>query len=169
MKKNTIKKISSILLAFVMILTLSTATFAQSPSVSDNTYLVTVGNETVTLEEGQVAAIPLITVDNSSGGIQPQQAFPGEAGTLYLWADAGRLYYNVSMNTFCTSFEGTLHVTDLTSGLSGGYTPVSGFTGDIATSNIQGHRYGASMISGVAYRFGEPIAFVVDNYYQWQN
>lgn len=170
-----IKKLSGIMIALVMVFTISAPVFAQSSSTEKidtnkaTTYEITIGETTLELTEGEKAAIALELISDSNSDIQPQQAFPGDAGTLYLWADAGRLYYNVSLNVLATSFEGLLSVTDITSGFSGGYTPVSGFTGSIATSNISGHKYGATMVTGIAYFFKEPVAKVVDNYYIWQN
>lgn len=169
--KSLIKKLSSIIIALIMVFSMATSAFAQSPSKVDTskaTYEITIGNTTLELTEGQKAEIPLELIKNSNSGIQPQQAFPGPAGTLYLWADAGRLYYNISMSITATSFAGLLSVTDLTSGFSGGYVPISDFTGSIATSNISGHKYGARM-SGYAYFGMRKVASVADNYYIWTN
>lgn len=168
--KSLLKKLSSIMITLVMVFSISAPTFAQSPSPSPSpyNYEITIGDKTIELTEGEKAAISLELISDSNSKIQPQQAFPGAAGTLYLWADAGTLRYNVSMNVAATSFQGLLSVTDLTSGFSGGNTPVSGFIGSIPTSNIIGHRYGASM-NGVAYYLLKPIAKVTDNYYIWTN
>ncbi|HVJ50672.1 hypothetical protein [Desulfitobacterium sp.] len=172
--KSLLKKLSSIMIALVMVFSISAPAFAQSPStekVDTNkaTYEITIGDTTLELTEGEKAAIPLERISNSnSSGIQPLQAFPGDAGTLYLWADAGTLYYNISLTVTATSFAGLLSVTDLTSGFSGGNTPINKFVGSISTSNISGHTYGATM-SGYAYFLGSIVARVKDNYYIWDN
>lgn len=176
--KNLFKKMSSIMLVLMMAFSISATSFAESPSTKKvntkkATYEVTIGDKTITLEEGQKAQIPLIPIDNDkdkgkgkSGDVNADYTFVGDCGTLDLWASGGRVYYVIDMIWPATSFSGLMSVTDLTTGLSGGYTAVSGFSGSVATSNLSGHKYSASL-SGQAFLFGVPVASVMPNYIYW--
>jgi len=173
--KNSLKKISTLLLALMMVFSMSTAVFAQSTTnkkidTKTSTYEVTIGNKTLTLKEGEKAEVPLTSINNSDSNseIEPNAVFIGDAGTLDIWPYSGRVYYDITMNVSATSFSGMMRVTDLTSGLSGGTTPVTGFNGSVSTSNLSGHRYSASL-TGEAYLLGLPVANVVPNWITWVN
>ncbi|MHB1629549.1 MAG: hypothetical protein ACYCVB_14475 [Bacilli bacterium] len=173
MTKKSLRIASSIIGTLLVMSTVPATTFAQSSSktttgTNPTTYEVTIGSQTVTLKAGQKAEEPLTTVNSSGGsGIQSNVVFPGNKGTLSLWPQNGRVYYDVTLNVPATSFSGLMSVTDLTSGLSGGLTPVSGFSGNVPTSNLSGHTYGASL-SGKAYLLGIPVASTVPNYIVWK-
>ena len=72
------------------------------------------------------------------------------------------------MYVAATGFTGLMDVTDISSGLSGGRNPVSGFSGSVPTSNISGHRYSASL-TGMTTLLGIPVAHTVPNYITWIN
>lgn len=61
-----------------------------------------------------------------------------------------------------TGFVGSFSVTDVTSGLSGGSTPVAGFSGSVPTSNLRGHVYAGSL-TGTAFFLATPISSTVPN------
>ena len=170
--KNLLVKMSRFILVLVTILSISATAFAHSPSTKEidaNTiYEVTIGDTTIELKEGEKAEIPLTSINNSNSDIQPETTFPGDAGTLDLWPSAGRVYYSITMHIPASSFSGIMTVTDLTSGLSGGRTPVVSFNGSVPTSNLSGHQYSASL-SGAAFFGAELVATVVPNYITWIN
>lgn len=157
---------SSIMLALVMVFSMSATAFAQSPKVDTDkaTYELTIGNTKMTLKEGERAKIPLIGVDNSEGGVHTDQVFVGDKGTLELWAEAQHINYKVTMSIPATGFTGLMEVTDLTTGFSGGRDQVEGFSGYGYAANLKGHTYSASL-NGTATLLGVVVAKTVPNLY----
>lgn len=135
-----------------------------------NSYAITVGNTTVTLEEGEVASFELERIN--SGTNSPIRTFSSSdtvvntAGILNVWGSGANFNWSIVMWFPATSFIGTVRTTDLTSGLSGGYVPVYTFSGFVPTSGLSGHTYSGS-ISGTAYFLGEPIAKTASNNIKW--
>lgn len=173
--KNLLKKMSSFMLVLVMVISMSATAFAKSPSAekvdtNKGIYQVTIGDQTINLKEGERASIPLAPIEdsNSNSGIQPSTVFTGDMGTLELWVSGGRVYYKIRLKVVATSFTGIMKVTDISSGLSGGLTPVSGFSGSVPTSNLSGHTYSASL-TGIAYFGTKPVATCVPNNIYWKN
>lgn len=171
--KNLLKKMSVIMLVLVMVFSISAIAFAQSPSTkkvdtSKATYEITIDNTTIKLKEGEKAQVPLISINNSNADIHTAQTFIGDAGKLDIWPSDGKVKYVITMYIPATSFSGYMQTTDLTSGLSGGLSPVSGFSGSVATSNLSGHQYSASL-TGTAYFLSAPVANVMPNYITWIN
>lgn len=159
----------------------ATSVASTTTNPSPGTIVVTIGSTTVVLKQGQKVEIPLVPVTSTStnsgtsspntGSIsnsvsQPNVVFPGNGGTLSLWPQNGRVYWDITVDFPATSFAGVLSVTDLTSGLSGGVTPVNSFAGNIPYSNLSGHQYGASL-NGQSYFLGAPVESTVPNYIIW--
>lgn len=170
--KNLLRKMSSITLSLVMVLSISLTAFAQSPSTNkvdtEATYEVKIGDTTLTLKEGEKAKVPLNTISDTDSGIQPNVIFVGDAGTLDIWPGGGKVHYTITMTIPATSFSGRMSIMDLTYGLSGGNAPVTGFSGAVNHSNYYLHRYSASL-DGTAYYLGNPVATVAPNYITWIN
>jgi hypothetical protein len=130
------------------------------------TYQLTVNGETTTIAEGQTATFALKTIGApvapAIGQISPDAVYTNNAGTLTVTGSNGEFHYSIAMSIPATGFAGSFKTTDLTSGISGGYAPVLGFSGTVATSNFRGHRYSGAL-TGEADFLGIPVASVVPN------
>jgi hypothetical protein len=167
MLKKLAKKIFIIVLMLVTLFSTSVTALAQKDPVKMvNTYELTY-KTAIELKEGEKAQIPLTLIKDNSA-ILPNENFIGDVGVLSLWVSKGTVYYSIKLDIPATSFTGLMHITDLTSGFGGGYTPVSGFSGSVPTSNISGHKYSASL-SGIAYLGPVPVAKTGNNYITWIN
>lgn len=158
--KNTRR--SGYFILFALLSFLLTAPIASASPEDD--YSITVGGERVELSEGESATFDFEAIPQSSGsGISPQATYQGKIGTLTVVGVGGSFSYSIKLAIPATSFNGQFGVTDLTSGLSGGSTRVTKFSGLVATSNLKGHQY-AGTLSGVAYQGSKPVARTVSNY-----
>lgn len=128
-------------------------------------YLLEVDGRAYTLREGETATFTLQRVASPSvpGQMTPDAVYPGDAGTLTVTGSGGSFHYSISMSIPATSFTGSFSVTDVSHGLSGGTTIVSGFSGSVPTSRLRGHRYSGAL-TGTAFLVGVPVATVVPNY-----
>lgn len=169
------KKFLSLALSLIMALSISVPAFAASPEEDiPQSYSLSIDGDVITFEEGEKVSIPLQLTDKgkellaeANGGIQPYESFTGDAGVLTVWGEGTRFYWYIAMTIPATSFSGTVSGTDLTTGFSSGYTPVSGFSGSCAVGHSTGHQYGAS-ITGTAYLLTEPVAETVSNWIYWR-
>jgi len=128
-------------------------------------YLLELGGETHVLQEGESATFAMRRVPSSAvpGQAMPMVVYPGDAGTLTVTGSGGSFHYSIAMSVPATSFTGAFNVTDVSHGLSGGTTIVSGFSGSVPTSRLRGHRY-SGVLTGTAFLVGVPVATVVPNY-----
>lgn len=150
------------LLSFMLAAPLASA----SPVEPDGGYRILVGGDQVRIEEGESVTFDLEAIPepgSGSGGVSPQATYQGKMGTLTVTGNRGSFVYSIKLAVQATSFNGQFGVTDLTSGLSGGSTRVTKFSGSVATSGIRGHQYAGSL-SGVAYQGTKPVARTVSNY-----
>lgn len=131
-----------------------------------SSYEITVGDTTVTLDEGEVASFPLELINPPIQTFASSDTVVNTAGILNVWGEGANFNWSIVMWIPATSFIGTVHTTDLSSGFSGGYTPVYTFSGFVPTSGLSGHLYRGS-ISGTAYFLGDPIAKTASNNISW--
>lgn len=70
------KRLFSLVCAFAMIFSLNTTAFAAELPKTDTKqqYEITVGDEAITLEEGEVVEIPMTLIENDESGIQPSSS-----------------------------------------------------------------------------------------------
>lgn len=121
------------------------AATAVEPDGADS-YDLVVGGQATTLGEGQSVTIPLQSGRSKAGSglVTPQVTYPGNAGTLTVTAQGGSYYWSIA--TPCVGNGlGTFHVTDLTSGMNGGFTPAYGYSGSAPTSRLRNHRYSGTL------------------------
>lgn len=169
------KKFLSLALSLIMALSISVPAFAASPEEDiPQSYSLSIDGEVITFEEGEKVSIPLQLTDKgkellaeANGSIQSYQSVAGDAGVLTVWGTGTRFCWYISMTIPATSFSGTISGSDLTSGFSIGYAPVSGFSGSCVVGHSTGHMYGAS-ITGTAYLLTEPVAKTASNWIRWR-
>lgn len=129
----------------------------------DSEYVLNVGGEQVTLDDGESATFPMIGGPiPEAGTITTRASYPSNCGTLTVTASAGVYHWNVKMTCPATGFIGQFHITDLSSGLGGGFTPVFAFAGSATTSKLHNHRYSGTL-TGTADFAGVIVAHVVPN------
>lgn len=128
-------------------------------------YLLELGGEVHTLHEGESVTFAMQRIPSAAvpGQVTPRVVYPGDAGTLTVTGSGGSFHYSIAMSVPATSFTGAFNVTDVSHGLSGGTTLVSGFSGSVPTSRLRGHRY-SGVLTGTAFLVGVPVATVVPNY-----
>lgn len=166
------KRLFSLVCAFAMIFSLNTTAFAAELPKTDTKqqYEITVGDEAITLEEGEVVEIPMTLIENDESGIQPSsssQTIVGNAGTLKVWGNGHYLNWSIVMTVPVTHFIGTVSSTDITSGLSAGTSGVTGFSGKCYCARISGHTYVAHL-DGVAYLGTVAVAKTGFNTVSWR-
>lgn len=181
--KKTLQIVTGVISSMALMASVPLTTFASTTNPSQGGIVVTIGSTTVHLDQGQKAEIPFIlttppttTTSTSSGSgtsstgstnvASPDVNFTGNAGTLSLWPENGRIYWNIVMDFPVTSFSGMLSVSDLTSGLSSGSWPVTTFSGNDPYGAKSGHQYGASL-TGAAYIGPVAVAWTNPNYIVW--
>jgi hypothetical protein len=166
------KRLFSLVCAFAMIFSLNATAFAAELPKTDTKqqYEITVGDEVITLEEGEVVEIPMTLIENDESGIQPSsssQTIVGNAGTLKVWGSGHYLNWSIVMTVPVTHFVGTVSSTDITSGLSAGTTAVTGFSGKCYCARISGHTYVAHL-DGIAYLGTVAVAKTGFNTVSWK-
>lgn len=131
---------------------------------SEAEYLLDVGGEVVTLAEGQSQTFTMVSVPApvEPGTVAPMVTYPSDCGTLTVTAANGVYSWNINMTCPATGFVGQFHITDLSSGLGGGFTPVFGSAGSSPTSKLHGHRY-TGTLTGTADLLGVIVAKTVPN------
>ncbi|WHE35066.1 hypothetical protein [Microbacterium sp. BDGP8] len=161
------RSIGVILVMLIGIFSLGTTASAANASerLGAAEYLLEVDGRAYTLREGETATFALHRVASPSapGQMTPDAVYPGDAGTLTVTGSGGSFHYSIAMSIPATSFTGSFSVTDVSHGLSGGTTIVSGFSGSVPTSRLRGHRY-SGVLTGTAFLVGVPVATVVPNY-----
>ncbi len=119
------------------------------------------------LKDGEKVKVPLVSTKTTQPGtIQPDTYFPGNIGYVCIWRSGNKVYYEVEVGIPATSFNGSINITDLSSGLSAGVDFVDEFSGSVRFSNYTGHRYSAS-IYGHAYLGPVSVATTVPNWITW--
>lgn len=139
------------------------ATAADLSSVGQ--YELSVGGQVVNLSEGETAVFQMQSIDSSTTPktLATNAVYPGDGtGTITVTASAGVYHWGIEMHIPVTSFAGVFHITDLTSGLSGGGNIATAFSGSAPTSKLHGHRYSGT-ITGVAYLLGVAVAKTFPN------
>lgn len=130
---------------------------------ADAEYLLTVGGEQVTLSEGESTSFTMAGGPAPEPGtVMPKATYPSDCGTLTVTASNGVYSWGINMTCPATGFVGQFHITDLSSGLGGGFTPVFGFSGSSPTSKLHGHRY-TGTLTGTADLLGVIVAHTVPN------
>lgn len=76
-------------------------------------------------------------------------------------ASSGVYYWTVKAPC-AYSFVGSFSITDLSSGLSGGWASATGFSGSAPTSRLWNHRYSGTL-TGTASNFWGPCAWTGPN------
>lgn len=164
------KKLLSFICTAIMVLSMNVTAFAANTSRPQQ-YQISVNNEALTLEEGEVAEIPLIMLNsNTEAGISPcasSDTVVGDAGVLKVWGSGHYLYWSIALTIPATSFSGSVSSTDISSGLSAGTTYVSGFTGQCYCARISGHTY-AAHLDGIAYLGTTAVAKTLFNTITWK-
>lgn len=107
------KRLFSLVCAFAMIFSLNTTAFAAELPKTDTKqqYEITVGDEAITLEEGEVVEIPMTLIENDESGIQPSsssQTIVGNAGTLKVWGSGHYLNWSIVRAREIISVNSTL-------------------------------------------------------------
>ena len=170
MKK--LKRLFSLAFALIMVFTLNTTAFAAEipTQTTKQQYEVTVGDEAITLKEGEVAEIPMTLITNNASGIQScasSQTIVGNAGTLKVWGSGHYLKWSITMNVPVTHFVGVVSSTDINSGLRAGSSSVTGFTGKCYCARLSGHTYVAHL-DGIAYLGTVAVAKTGSNTVSWR-
>ena len=139
------------------------ATASDTKRVGENTYDLTVNGKSKVLTEGETVTFPLNSAPATpaNGSISPRVLYPGTGGSISVTASNGVYRWHV-IASCATYFEGKFSITDLTSGLSGGFSTAIGLSGSVATSKLKGHRYSGTL-SGVAFNFLVPCAWTGPN------
>lgn len=172
MIKNTRARVAVLSATMTAVLALGVATAAPASAATSvgskaaaPQYSLSVGGKTTTLSEGQTVVYPMVPVNpaQGSGHASPDVVYPGDgSGTLTVTASGGVYHYSIAMHVPATNFVGAFHITDLTSGLSGGRVLELVFAGDVTTSKLRGHRYSGTL-TGEADFAGVPVATVGPN------
>ncbi len=151
------------LVAFLSVGAVAPSAMAAEPSTAA-VYQLNIDGHVTTLTDGQTAvyAMQRIAAPAVPGHVSPNVTYPGDGGTLTVTASAGVFHYSIAMSIPATTFAGFFGVTDLTSGLSGGLTPESTFSGSAPTSKLHGHTYSGNL-SGEAFFAGIPVATTAPN------
>lgn len=128
-------------------------------------YELEIDGQVIVLAEGETAVFGMQRIESPTapGQVAPNAVYPGNAGVLTVTGSGGSFHYSIAMSIPATSFSGVFNVTDISSGLSGGATAVSGFSGSVPTSRLRGHQY-SGVLTGTAYLLGLPVATTVPNY-----
>lgn len=166
------KKKLSILCIFALLFSLNITTFAAETPTTDTAqqYKIFVGDNAITLKEGEVAEVPMTLIQNGNSDIatySSSQTIVGEAGTLKVWGSGHYLYWTIVMNVPVTHFIGTVSSKDMTSNLSSGTTPVTGFSNKCYCARISGHYYVAHL-NRIAYQGTVAIATTHLNTVSWK-
>lgn len=171
MKKKW-NKFLALACATIMALSMNVTAFAaetpttETPEVP-NQYEINIGGTTVILDEGEKAEFSMELLNPNPSLYASSQTVTGNAGTLTVWGSGSYFHWNIVMAVPATSFAGYVSITDLTSGLSSGTAPVSGFSGKCACRGLSGHLYGGS-ISGTAFLGTTAVATTGSNYITWK-
>lgn len=166
--KKSIKRLIAVLTTICIILSLSCSAFAISKE-DDSTreYVITVGDQTVTLQEGEKASFPLELTPEGQElfGVSTRGSWVGDIGTLTAWGSGDYYYWSITLAVPATSFNGTIHCTDLTHGRFIGEYTVHGFSGNykVRTSAV---KVGV-MLDGVAWNGLTAVAKTMTNYTIW--
>jgi hypothetical protein len=133
-------------------------------SSSATPYELKVGGQVVDLHEGETVVFQMQRINSSATpAFSPNAVYPGDGtGTITVTASAGVYHWGIEMHIPVTSFVGAFHITDLTSGLSGGATPALAFSGSAPTSKLHGHKYSGT-ITGTAFLLGVAVAKTFPN------
>ena len=139
------------------------AATAAEPNM-DAVYTLSVNGQVRTLTEGETVVYGMQRINSHAtpGQVSPNVVYASGAGTLTVTASGGVYHYSIAMSIPATNFSGYFHITDLTSGLSGGYVAEFSFSGSIPTSKLHGHTYSGTL-SGFAYFLGVAVATTVPN------
>lgn len=170
MKK--IKKILSIVFVFAMVFMINTTVFAAESLQTDRAqqYKVSIGNNEISFEEGEIVNIPMTYINNKDFGkstYASSQTIVGNAGTLKVWGSGHYLYWNIVMSVPVTHFVGTVSSTDMTFGLSAGTSVVTGFSNKCYCARTSKHLYVAHL-DGIAYLGTIPVAKTGSNTITWR-
>ncbi|GAA5203337.1 MULTISPECIES: hypothetical protein [Microbacterium] len=139
------------------------ATAAEPGGAGEDAYDLVVNGETTTLGEGQSITIPmqLAQPTAAAGIVSPNVVYPGNGGTLVVTASHGVYYWTIA--TPCVgNVLGSFSITDLTSGLSGGFALANDFSGSATTSKLMNHRYSGTLNATVSNFWG-PCAYTMPN------
>lgn len=172
--KNLFKKI-----ALVLSLALSISTFSiqttnakadsltkeKQEYVLDSSQVKITGLENIQLDQNETIQIPLNFTDEYKN--KSRAIFEGAAGYLELTVSGSYVNYKIVVNVPVTHFVGTMNITNLTSGLGSGTTPLGSLKGSVFYNRYTGHNYGAS-VSGDAYFGPLKVAYTGDNYITWR-
>lgn len=103
------KRLFSLVCAFAMIFSLNTTAFAAELPKTDTKqqYEITVGDEAITLEEGEVVEIPMTLIENDESGIQPSSSSQTIVGTCKV--PVKKVCINTFMQTFLLHISHCLH------------------------------------------------------------
>ncbi|QNA91639.1 MULTISPECIES: hypothetical protein [unclassified Microbacterium] len=138
-------------------------THARENAPAENDYLLDVGGQQVALSDGESATFPMLEGPiPEAGTVAPRVTYSSNCGTLTVTASAGTYSWGINMTCPATGFIGQFHITDLSSGLGGGFTPVFAFSGTAPTSKLHNHRYSGTL-TGTADLAGVIVAHVVPN------
>ena len=142
------------------------ASAATADTTAGGDYSLAVGGETTTLEEGQTVSYPMVAVEQP-GTVHTDAVYDSNYGTITVTAAKGVFHYEVYMKVPATSFQGAFHITDRTSGISGGQDLKFSFSGNTPTSKLKNHLY-AGTLTGTAFFAGVPVAKTVPNSTQYK-
>lgn len=166
--KKRIKRLIAVLTTICIILSLSCSAFAISEEdESAREYVITVGDQTVILQEGEKASFPLELTPEGQElyGINTRASWVGDIGTLTAWGSGEYYYWSITLAVTATAFNGTIHCTNLTHGRLIGEYSVHGFSGSyrVRTSAV---KVGV-MLNGTAWNGLIPVAKTMSNYTIW--
>lgn len=91
----------------------------------------------------------------------PRVLYPGTGGSTSVTVSNG-VYRWHGIASCASCFEGKFSITDLTSGLSGGFSTAIALSRPVATTKLKEHRYSGTL-SGVASNFLVPCAWTGPN------
>lgn len=155
------KKLVSILLATALTLSMSLTTFAQglntdpvSTERKQTMYTTPYSGIDVELKDGETVKIPLKLLNTTK--VQTISS-PLDAGFVSVTRQGTRVNFVITFFVAYTTTTGLATITDITSGLSCGSTPVYTRNGYAISSGLSGHMYRFALV-GYAYMLGTPVA-----------